>query len=55
MNWSGWIEPMLCRVFRRSHDDGPKGQREPRPREPEPQARSVAAEREQQTIEKSGG
>jgi hypothetical protein len=40
MRWSAWIEPMLCRVFRRPRAE-PIEQREPRPSEPEPQARPI--------------
>jgi hypothetical protein len=37
MKWSGWIEPMLCRVFRRPNLK-PTELRQPRLSEPETQA-----------------
>ena len=46
MKWSTWIEPMLCRVFRRPRAE-PTEQREPGPSEPEPQARPIEEKRQQ--------
>jgi hypothetical protein len=43
MNWSAWIEPMLCRVFRRPNLT-PTEQREPGLSEPELQEQPIEEE-----------